>query len=142
MCCTIFHSDASTVVWPQTTQGHGQQQPSLSVVTTVWGVTASMTNGTANMTHDPSNPGIPTTNTVNSVGHPYLSTSANPKSYAQQGKHTLNFAFSYLSHFVKVLEEGAVCPLAVACQKKERKKSHCQTIGKILLRSTLGERNS
>ena len=82
----LFCSDASTVMWPQTTQGHGQQQPSLSVVTTVWGVTSSMTNGTANMTHDPTNPGIPTTNTVNSVGHPYLSTSANPKQYAQSGK--------------------------------------------------------
>lgn len=82
----LFFSDASTVMWPQTTQGHGQQQPSLSVVTTVWGVTSSMTNGTANMTHDPTNPGIPTTNTVNSVGHPYLSTSANPKQYAQSGK--------------------------------------------------------
>ena len=78
-------------MWPQTTQGHGQQQPSLSVVTTVWGVTSSMTNGTANMTHDPSNPGIPTTNTVNSVGHPYLSTSANPKPYTQQGKLNLYF---------------------------------------------------
>lgn len=88
-----FHSDASTVMWPQTTQGHGQQQPSLSVVTTVWGVTSSMTNGTANMTHDPSNPGIPTTNTVNSVGHPYLSTSANPKPYAQQGKLSVFFFF-------------------------------------------------
>ena len=76
-------------MWPQTTQGHGQQQPSLSVVTTVWGVTSSMTNGTANMTHDPTNPGIPTTNTVNSVGHPYLSTSANPKQYAQSGKKDL-----------------------------------------------------
>lgn len=91
-----FHSDASTVMWPQTTQGHGQQQPSLSVVTTVWGVTSSMTNGTANMTHDPSNPGIPTTNTVNSVGHPYLSTSANPKPYAQQGKLSV-FFFSHTS---------------------------------------------
>lgn len=85
-----FDSDASTVMWPQTTQGHGQQQPSLSVVTTVWGVTSSMTNGTANMTHDPSNPGIPTTNTVNSVGHPYLSTSANPKPYAQQGERNFH----------------------------------------------------
>lgn len=84
-CLTIF-SDASTVMWPQTTQGHGQQQPSVSVVTTVWGVTSSMTNGTANMTHDPNNPGIPTTNTVNSVGHPYLSTSANPKQYTQPGE--------------------------------------------------------
>ena len=82
---SIIFSDASTVMWPQTTQGHGQQQPSLSVVTTVWGVTSSMTNGTANMTHDPTNPGIPTTNTVNSVGHPYLSTSANPKQYSQPG---------------------------------------------------------
>ena len=88
----LFFSDASTVMWPQTTQGHGQQQPSLSVVTTVWGVTSSMTNGTANMTHDPTNPGIPTTNTVNSVGHPYLSTSANPKQYAQSGKK-LNSSF-------------------------------------------------
>ena len=90
----LFHSDASTVVWPQTTQGHGQQQPSLSVVTTVWGVTSSMTNGTANMTHDPTNPGIPTTNTVNSVGHPYLSTSANPanpKQYGAQGKLNVFF---------------------------------------------------
>ena len=85
LCLTIF-SDASTVMWPQTTQGHGQQQPSVSVVTTVWGVTSSMTNGTANITHDPNNPGIPTTNTVNSVGHPYLSTSANPKQYAQPGE--------------------------------------------------------
>jgi len=86
LALALFCSDASTVMWPQTTQGHGQQQPSLSVVTTVWGVTSSMTNGTANMTHDPTNPGIPTTNTVNSVGHPYLSTSANPKQYAQSGK--------------------------------------------------------
>lgn len=90
---TLFYSDASTVMWPQTTQGHGQQQPSLSVVTTVWGVTSSMTNGTANMTHDPTNPGIPTTNTVNSVGHPYLSTSANPKQYAQSGKGKMNSFF-------------------------------------------------
>lgn len=92
-----FYSDASTVMWPQTTQGHGQQQPSLSVVTTVWGVTSSMTNGTANMTHDPSNPGIPTTNTVNSVGHPYLSTSANPKPYAQQGER--NFHLNWFDSF-------------------------------------------
>ena len=110
---SYIHSDASTVMWPQTTQGHGQQQPSLSVVTTVWGVTSSMTNGTANMTHDPSNPGIPTTNTVNSVGHPYLSTSANPKPYTQQGKLTFVLFF-----FVKVLEQEAVCPLAVASKKK------------------------
>ena len=92
---TLFYSDASTVMWPQTTQGHGQQQPSLSVVTTVWGVTSSMTNGTANMTHDPTNPGIPTTNTVNSVGHPYLSTSANPKQYAQSGKGKMNSFFMH-----------------------------------------------
>ena len=36
------------------------------------------------MTHDPNNPGIPTTNTVNSIGHPYLSTSANPKQFGNQ----------------------------------------------------------
>ena len=88
-------------MWPQTTQGHGQQQPSVSVVTTVWGVTSSMTNGTANMTHDPNNPGIPTTNTVNSVGHPYLSTSANPKQYAQPGEWNsvqLSIVYSFCAH--------------------------------------------
>ena len=95
---TLFHSDASTVVWPQTTQGHGQQQPSLSVVTTVWGVTSSMTNGTANMTHDPTNPGIPTTNTVNSVGHPYVSTSANPKQYVQSGKDKMSIFLAHLDN--------------------------------------------
>lgn len=83
-------------MWPQSTQGHGQQQPSLSVVTTVWGVTSPMTNGTANMTHDPTNPGIPTTNTVNSVGHPYLSTSANPKQYAQSGQNEIVFSLCIL----------------------------------------------
>ena len=60
-----------------------------------------MTNGTANMTHDPNNPGIPTTNTVNSVGHPYLSTSANPKQYAQPGDWNsvqLSIVYSFCAH--------------------------------------------
>lgn len=73
-------------MWPQTTQAT-QQQASLSVVTTVYGVTTSLTNGSPNMTHDPTMGGIPTTNTVNSVGHPFLSTSANPqKQFGQPGK--------------------------------------------------------
>ncbi|XP_031562916.1 zinc finger MIZ domain-containing protein 1-like isoform X5 [Actinia tenebrosa] len=73
-------ADTGTVIWPQTTQ----QQAALSVVTTVWGVTSSLTNS---MTHDSMLPGIPTTNTVNSVTHPFPTTSANPtKQYgAQEG---------------------------------------------------------
>lgn len=132
-----IHSDASTVMWPQTTQGHGQQQPSLSVVTTVWGVTSSMTNGTANMTHDPSNPGIPTTNTVNSVGHPYLSTSANPKPYTQQGKLTF-----VLFLFVKVLEQEAVCSLAVASKKKKTFARLLEKINFSFLKLTSGQQSS
>ena len=68
-------------------QQQQQQPPSLSVVTTVWGVTSTMTNDTPNMTHDPMMSGIPTTNTVNSVQHPFSTASANPaKQYGQQGE--------------------------------------------------------